>query len=75
MKFRRYRFTSDDLRESIGNPADIFEYIKPQVQEILKQSREILTRKDESDLFNIANNFGFRHLNQRQKLAMITIFG
>jgi len=36
------------------------EYLRPQL-------KEVLTKKDESDLFNIANNFGVRHHNESQK--------
>ena len=36
------------------------EYLRPQV-------KSVLTSKDESDLFNIANNFGIRHHNEAQR--------
>ncbi len=29
--------------------------------------KTVLTTSDEADLFNIANNFGIRHYNQKQK--------
>jgi hypothetical protein len=40
--------------------ADVLEYLRPNVQ-------TLLTSKDENDLFNLANNFGIRHHNDRQK--------
>jgi hypothetical protein len=33
------------------------------------QVKEFFTSKDEGDLFNIANNFGIRHLNEKQKTS------
>ncbi len=38
----------------------MLEYLRPQL-------KQILSSNDESDLFNLANNFGIRHHNQRQK--------
>jgi len=40
--------------------ADILESLRPKL-------KLVLTHKDEDDLFNIANNFGIRHKNERQK--------
>jgi hypothetical protein len=40
--------------------ADVLEFLRPKLKEVLKSG-------DEKDLFNIANNFGLRHHNQRQK--------
>ena len=36
------------------------QYVKPRLH-------EFLTHQDESDLFKIANNFGIRHHNDRQR--------
>lgn len=58
--FRRHGSSLDDRREAVRNLADVLEYLRPQVQ-------ELLTNKDENDLFNIANNFGIRHHNDKQK--------
>jgi hypothetical protein len=60
-KFRRRGSTSSDRRDAIRDLADILEFLRP-------QAKAVLTQQDESDLFNIANNFGIRHHNQRQKL-------
>ncbi|MDG4596322.1 MAG: hypothetical protein P9F75_11655 [Candidatus Contendobacter sp.] len=60
MKFRRYRSTLAERRDAIRDLADVLEYLRPRL-------KEVLTRQDEADLFNIANNFGIRHHNQQQK--------
>jgi hypothetical protein len=59
-KFRRHRASLDDRREALRELADVLEYLRPKL-------REVLHRDDENDLFNLANNFGIRHHNQRQK--------
>ncbi len=59
-KFRRYRSTLAERRDAIRDLADVLEYIRPQI-------KNVLTKADESDLFNLANNFGIRHHNQQQK--------
>ncbi|MDX2137365.1 MAG: hypothetical protein SF123_04665 [Chloroflexota bacterium] len=59
-KFRRYRSSMEDRKDAIRDLADVLEYLRPQV-------KSVLTTKDESDLFNIANNFGIRHHNSDQK--------
>jgi hypothetical protein len=60
LKFRRRGSSLDDRRDAIRDLADVLEFLKPQLKETLVHS-------DESDLFNIANNFGIRHHNTRQK--------
>jgi len=60
LRFRRHGSTLDDRRQSVRDLADVLEYLKPKI-------KSILTNKDESDLFNIANNFGIRHHNEKQK--------
>jgi hypothetical protein len=59
-RFRRQRSSLEDRRHALRDLADVLEYLRPQV-------RSVLTSKDESDLFNIANNFGVRHHNESQK--------
>jgi hypothetical protein len=39
---------------------DVLEYLRPRM-------KELITTKDEADLFNIANNFGACHRNDKQK--------
>lgn len=53
-KFRRYRSTAEERRDAIRDLADVLEYLRPQL-------KTVLTKADEADLFNIANNFGVRH--------------
>lgn len=59
-KFRRYRSSMDERRDAIRDLADVLEYLRPQL-------KQVLIKEDESDLFNIANNFGIRHHRQGQK--------
>lgn len=59
-KFRRYRSSIAERRDAIRDLTDVLEYLRPQI-------KEVLTKQDETDLFNIANNFGIRHHNQQQK--------
>lgn len=59
-KFRRYRSSEEDRRDSIRDLADVLEYLRPKL-------KFVVTKSDEGDLFNIANNFGIRHHNEAQK--------
>lgn len=59
-KFRRYRSSLDERRDAIRDLADVLEYLRPQL-------KSVITAKDESDLFNIINNFGIRHHNDNQR--------
>lgn len=59
-RFRRHRSSLEDRRHAIRDLADVLEYLRPRVREVLKS-------KDEADLFNLANNFGLRHHNTKQK--------
>jgi hypothetical protein len=59
-KFRRYRSSMDERRHALRDLADVLEYLRPQL-------KTILTKKDESDLFEIANSFGIRHHRAGQK--------
>ncbi len=62
VNFRRHGASIDDRRQAVRDLADVLEYLRPQVE-------SLLPTKDERDLFNIANNFGIRHHNDRQKTA------
>lgn len=62
LKFRRHRSSIDDRRQAVFDLASVLEYLKPQV-------KSLLTKQDESDLYNIANNFGIRHNNDKQKTS------
>ncbi|MFV0218744.1 hypothetical protein OBK23_03525 [Empedobacter falsenii] len=61
LKFRRHKSTLDDRKDSIRELADVLEFLRPKI-------KTVLDGKDESDLFNIANNFGIRHHNIQQKV-------
>jgi hypothetical protein len=52
--------TEQDLRLAVRELFDVLEKLRPVVK------AEML-RRDEADLFNIANNFTIRHLNEKQK--------
>lgn len=58
--FFRRGSTIDDRRHALKDLADVLEFLRPQVSQVLDS-------KDEGDLFNIANNFGVRHHNAKQK--------
>ena len=58
--YRNRGRTEQDLRMAVRELFDVLEKIRPAVK------GEML-RGDESDLFNIANNFTIRHLNEKQK--------
>lgn len=59
-KFRHHGSSEDEKRDAIRDLADTLEFLRPEI-------KQVLTRKDESDLFNIANSFGIRHHNPEQK--------
>lgn len=60
VRYRRHGSTLDDRRQAVRDLADVLEYLRPKVQ-------TLLTSNDEKDLFNIANNFGIRHHNDKQR--------
>lgn len=59
-KFRRYRSSLDERRDAIRDLADVLEFLRPDL-------KGVLMTQDESDIFNLANNFGIRHHNANQK--------
>lgn len=58
--FRSRNSSLTDRHNAVRMLADIFERIRPEL-------RKVLTKNDENDLFNIANNFAIRHDNDNQK--------
>lgn len=60
LRFRRQRSSLEDRREAIRTLADVLEFLRPRL-------KKVLDSKDESDLFNIANNFAIRHHDAKQK--------
>ncbi len=60
VKFRSYKSTIDDRQNAIRELVDVLEFLRP-------KAKMLLDKKDEADLFNIANNYGIRHHNDKQK--------
>lgn len=60
LKFRQYRSTWEEQKDAIRELADVLEYLRV-------EAKEHLTKEHETELFNLANNFGIRHHNSRQK--------
>ncbi|RFS20218.1 hypothetical protein DVR12_21120 [Chitinophaga silvatica] len=60
IKFRRATANLDERRDALRDLADVLEYLKPQI-------KGVLMNKDTNELFEIANTFGIRHHNVRQK--------
>lgn len=65
LRYRRHGSTIDDRRQAVRDLVDVMEYLRPKV-------KALLTSADEKDLFNIANNFGVRHHNEKQRTAYDT---
>lgn len=59
-RFRHHRSSVEERKNAVRELFDVLEYLK-------SKSKNILNKKDDSDLFNIANNFGIRHHNASQK--------
>lgn len=62
LKFRRRGSSPEDRRDAVRDLVDALEFVRPKL-------RLVLSSQDESDLFNLANNFGIRHFNERQKVG------
>jgi hypothetical protein len=60
LRYRRHGSSIEERKIAVRDLADVLEYLRPQI-------KAILDRKDEDDLFNIANNFGIRHHNLNQR--------
>jgi hypothetical protein len=58
-QFRRSRSSMEERRDAVRNLGDVLEFLRPKLKEVMTQ--------DESELFNILNNFGVRHHNTKQK--------
>lgn len=59
-EYRRHGSTVDSRRHAVADLAGVLEALRPKMG-------DAITSKDEADLFNIANNFGIRHHNDKQK--------
>lgn len=58
--FRKRQSSATDRRNAVRMLADLFEHLRPKLH-------AAITKNDERDLFNIANNFAIRHHNDKQK--------
>jgi len=61
-KWRNRHLSLSEKKEAIRELADVFEWLKK-----TKELGKVLDGKDESALFDLANNFGIRHHNPNQK--------
>ena len=61
-KWRNRHLSLSEKKEAIRELADVFEWLKK-----TKNLGNVLDSKDESALFDLANNFGIRHHNPNQK--------
>jgi len=61
-KWRNRHLSLSEKKEAIRELADVFEWLKK-----TKNLGNILDNKDESALFELANNFSIRHHNPKQK--------
>ncbi len=58
-KFRSRMSSMEDRRDAVRDLADVLEYIRPEL-------KLVLTKKDDSTLFEIANKFAIRHMDGEQ---------
>jgi hypothetical protein len=58
-KFRLRSSSRDDRRDAVRDLVDVLEFLRPQL-------KQVLTQKDDALLFDMANNFGIRHFNEKQ---------
>jgi hypothetical protein len=65
VRFRRHHSSLEDRRYALRDLADVLEYLRPKL-------RQVISSKDESDLFNVINNVGIRHHNPKQKTNYAT---
>jgi len=61
-KWRNRQLILSEKREAIKELAEVFEWLKD-----VKILKDVLDKKDEADIFNIANNFHIRHHKTKQK--------
>jgi hypothetical protein len=60
LRYRRHSSSAEEQREAVRSLADVLEFLRV-------EAKVVLTRQDESDLFNLANSFGLRHHDRNQK--------
>ncbi|MBU2600825.1 MAG: hypothetical protein KKA32_01465 [Actinobacteria bacterium] len=59
-RFRRRGATLEQRRDAVRDLADVLEFVRP-------QAKAVITKRDEGDIFELANGFGIRHHNDKQK--------
>jgi hypothetical protein len=59
-RFRARGASLDDRRHAVRDLADVLEALRSDM-------KDVMLSKDESELFNIANNFAIRHNNRQQR--------
>ena len=62
LKWRKRRATIDEKKEAIRGLADVFEWLKK-----TQGLSQVINKKDEAAIFEIANKFAVRHHNPDQK--------
>lgn len=65
-KFRNRKASRDDRRDAVRDLGDVLES--------MRDDAKMYLGKDESDLFNILNNFNIRHNDRKQKTQYDTIW-
>lgn len=66
-KFRLRTSSRDDRRDAVRDLVDVLEFLRPQL-------KQVLTKQDDALLFEMANNFGIRHFNDRQRMQYDAIW-
>lgn len=66
-KFRNRHASIDEKKDAIRDLADVLEFLRLKMKDLIENGD--LVSKDESDLFELANNFGLRHHDGKQKLS------
>ena len=59
-RYRNRHSSLEDRRQAVCLLVDVFEFLREQL-------KGVLSSRDEDDLFNIANNYGLRHHNNKQR--------
>jgi hypothetical protein len=60
LKYRRRAASEGDRADAVRDLAGVLEFMHSDI-------KRVLTNRDDGDLFNLANNFGIRHHNPKQK--------
>lgn len=66
-KFRNYRSSLDEKRDAIRDLADVLEFLRPKMKKVIFKPDEKYLYNLTEETYNIANNYGIRHHNNKQK--------